>query len=55
MSCAPLMAFIILYLLDRQLMAPLVTTVMGWGAICVVLMLETIGYLFIRKIVKVEI
>ena len=55
MSCAPLMAFIILYLLDRQLMEPLVTTVMGWGAICVVLMLETIGYLFIRKIVKVEI
>ena len=55
MSCAPLMAFVILYLLDRQLMEPLVTTVVGWGAICVVLMLETIGYLFIRKIVKVEI
>lgn len=55
MSCAPLMAFVILYLLDRQLMAPLVTTVLGWGAICVVLMLETVGYLFIRKIVKVEI
>ena len=55
MSCAPLMAFVILYLLDRQLMAPLVTTVLGWCAICVVLALETIGYLFIRKIVKVEI
>jgi len=55
MSCAPLMAFVILYILDRQLMEPLVTTVPGWGAILVVLMLETIGYLFIRKIVKVEI
>ena len=55
MACAPLMAFLILYLLDRQLMEPLVTTVLGWGAICVVLMLETIGYLFIRKIVSVEI
>ena len=55
MSCAPLMAFIILFLLDRQLMAPLVTTAIGWGAIGVVLILETIGYLFIRKIVKVEI
>jgi len=55
MSCAPLMAFVVLYLLDRQLMEPLVTTVLGWGAVCVVLMLETIGYLFIRKIVKVEI
>ena len=55
MSCAPLMAFVILYLLDRQLMEPLVTTVPGWGAILVVLMLESIGYLFIRKIVRVEI
>ena len=55
MSCAPLMAFVILFILDRQLMEPLVTTVLGWGAILVVLMLETIGYLFIRKIVKVEI
>ena len=55
MACAPLMAFLILYLLDRQLMEPLVTTVLGWGAVCVVLMLETIGYLFIRKIVSVEI
>ena len=27
MACAPLMAFVILYLLDRQLMQPLVTTV----------------------------
>ena len=49
------MAFIILFLLDRQLMAPLVTTALGWSAICVVLILETIGYLIIRKIVKVEI
>ena len=55
MSCAPLMAFVILFLLDRQLMAPLVTTALGWAAICVVLILETIGYLIIRKIVKVEI
>lgn len=55
MACAPLMAFVILYLLDRQLMLPLVTTVLGWAAICVVLILETIGYLFIKKIVTVEI
>ena len=45
----------ILYVLDRQLMEPLVTTVLGWAAIGVVLIFETIGYLFIRKIVKVEI
>ena len=55
MACAPLLAFIILYLLDRQLMEPLVTTVLGWAAIFVVLVLETIGYLFIKKIVTVEI
>ena len=55
MACAPLMAFIILYLLDRKLMEPLVTTMLGWAAIFVVLILETIGYLFIKKIVTVEI
>ena len=55
MSCAPLMAFLILYLLDRRLMTPLVTTAPGWAAILAVLTLETIGYLFIRKIVTVEI
>ena len=55
MSCAPLMAFVILYVLDRQLMTPLVTTALGWAAIFAVLTLETIGYLFIKKIVTVEI
>lgn len=55
MACAPLMAFVILYLLDRQLMAPLVTTVIGWAAIGAVLVLETIGYFIIKKIVTVEI
>ena len=55
MACAPLLAFVILYVLDRKLMEPLVTTVLGWAAIGVVLIFETIGYLFIRKIVKVEI
>ena len=45
----------ILYLLDRKLMEPLVTTLLGWAAIFTVLVLETIGYLVIRKIVTVEI
>ena len=55
MSCAPLMAFLILYLLDRQLMEPLVTTGLGWAAIGAVLLLEGIGYIFIKKIVTIEI
>ena len=55
MACAPLMAFGILYLLDRRLMEPLVTTPLGWAAIGAVLLLESVGYLFIRKIVSVEI
>ena len=55
MSCAPLMAFLILYLLDRQLMEPLVTTGPGWAAIGGVLLLEAIGYIFIKKIVTIEI
>ena len=55
MACAPLMAFVILYVLDRHLMEPLVTTVLGWAAIGVVLLLELIGYVIIKKIVTVEI
>ncbi len=55
MAAAPLMAFLILYFLDTKLMTPLVTTVQGWCAILVIGLLEGIGYLFIRKIVSVEI
>lgn len=51
----PLAAFIILYLLDPALMKPLLTTGTGWCALGAVAILETIGFLVIRKIVSIEV
>ncbi len=55
MASAPLVAFAILYMLDRQLMQPLVQTQLGWCAIGAVVLLETIGFLVINKIVTIDV
>ena len=55
MASAPLVAFIILYMLDRQLLQPLVQTQLGWCAIGAVVVLETIGFLVINKIVTIDV
>jgi len=55
MASAPLLAFLILYFLDRQLMQPLVQTRLGWCAIGAVVTLETIGFLVINKIVTIDV
>jgi tight adherence protein B len=55
MAAAPLMAFVILFLLDRQLMEPLVTTKLGWSALGVVVVLEVIGFFVINKIVTIKV
>ena len=54
MASAPLVAFIVLYMVDSSLMKPLITTQFGWLMIGVVLVMETIGFLWISKIVNVE-
>lgn len=55
MSLAPLAAFILLFLADRDLMLPLVTTAFGWAAIGGVAVLETVGYFIIRKIIDIDV
>ncbi|MBR5591225.1 MAG: type II secretion system F family protein [Kiritimatiellae bacterium] len=55
MACAPIGIFLILLLIDTELMLPLVTTPMGWTAITIVAVLETLGFLWIRKIVTIEV
>lgn len=55
MSLAPLAAFLILFLVNSELMMPLITTGMGWCAICAMLSLELIGYLAIRKIIDIKV
>ena len=54
MGSAPLVAFGLLYLVDPNMMKPLVTTQMGWMALGIVVVMEFIGFLWIRKIVTIE-
>ena len=51
----PLAAFLILYFIDPALMGPLVTTGIGWCALGIVAIMETLGALIIRKIVTIEV
>jgi len=55
MASAPMIAFVILFALDRQLMEPLVQTTLGWCAIGAVVLLETIGFIVINKIVTINV
>lgn len=55
MAAAPLVAFGILFYLDPELMRPLIQTKIGWIAIGAVLMLETVGFVIINKIVTIKV
>ncbi|MBS3758445.1 MAG: type II secretion system F family protein [Desulfobacterales bacterium] len=51
----PMILGIMMFLLDPQLMLPLITTTLGNVGIAAVLFLQTLGYLTIRKITTIEI
>lgn len=53
-ALAPAVAFIVLYLIQPELMKPLVQTTTGWCALGVALLLEIIGFLIIRRITNIE-
>jgi tight adherence protein B len=55
MAFSPLLTFAILYYLDPDLMRPMVTTSLGWCAIGAVLLMETIGFFIINKIVTIKV
>ena len=55
MASAPLLAFVVLYICQPDLMLPLVTTGTGWIAIGVALALEAAGFFVIKKIVTIEV
>ena len=55
MASAPLLAFVLLYFCQPDLMRPLVTTATGWTAIGVAFVLEVIGFFVIRKIITIEV
>lgn len=55
MSLAPLFVFVILFLIDRPLMLPLVTTTIGWVTIVCDAIWVTIGFLIIKAITTIEV
>ncbi|MEI6148985.1 MAG: type II secretion system F family protein [bacterium] len=55
MAAAPAVSFVILFVLDKELMMPLVQTTIGWCAIAAVVFLETVGFLIINKIVTIDV
>ena len=55
MALAPMVAFLLLYAIDNDLMKPMVTTQTGWSMLGVTVLLELSGFFFINKIVSVEV
>lgn len=54
-SLSPLAAFLLLYFIDPVLMTPLVTTGTGWLAVAGAVVLISIGYYVLKKIITVEV
>ncbi len=54
MASAPFVAFVFLYVLDSNLMYPLLTTPLGIASIVVVIILESIGFFIIKKIITID-
>ena len=55
MSCAPLVVYLLLRLIDPELMKPLTSTPQGWCTLAVVGTMLTIGFLVINKVVSIEV
>ena len=53
-SLSPLVAFLLLYMLDSELMRPMLTTKIGWLAIVGVIFMEVLGYLVLKHVTKVK-
>ena len=51
----PLLLLVVLYAMEGEAMQALHTTVQGWVALGVIVLLETIGFLLIRRIVRIDV
>lgn len=54
MAIPPILA-VVFYQTDPEFMKPLFTTVIGWGVIMVILLLETFGFFVIMKVIKIDV
>lgn len=55
LGAMPVIAFVIFYFIQPEMMSTLFTSLIGWTAIGVVIVLETIGFIVISKLTKVEV
>ncbi len=55
MSALPLVMLVLLGLVKRDLVSPLFTTAAGWGALGILLLMQAVAYLWIRKIVDIKV
>lgn len=51
----PLLLLAVLYVMEREAMQVLHTTWQGWAALAAIAMLEVLGFLLIRRIVRIEV
>jgi tight adherence protein B len=54
MALFPFLALVVLYFIDPELMAPMVTTLVGWITIGCIIVLEMIGFFILKKICTVQ-
>jgi len=55
MTCLPLFLILVLSKMEPEAMAPLFHTLLGWAVLAVIGVMEIIGYVFIRKIVNIDV
>ncbi len=55
MTCLPLFLMMVLKQMEPEAMAPLFNTWYGWVTLAVVAVMEVVGYIFIRKIVNIDV
>ena len=54
-SVLPIIVGVAINFIDPELMRPLLTTPIGWGILAVMIIMEGLGYFFVRKITSIEV
>ena len=55
LTLVPFALMVVLFLIDPEFIKPLFTTTLGWVLLLVMLVLQIIGGIVIRRIVKIEV
>jgi len=55
MTGLPVLMGFLLYLLEPEAMSKLWTTPIGYGVLCVIIVMEALGYFMIKKITTIDV